>query len=120
MHVVYQVVGAFWYLLSVESELRCWRRQVKGVSLSCRNRTPDVITALNQTCYLVDPDDIKDRQSYNFGIFFDALHSRVVQSTTNFPEKFFYCFWWGLRNLRLVKYSCSCFSYKCKCHVLVA
>ncbi|XP_027933201.1 cyclic nucleotide-gated ion channel 1-like [Vigna unguiculata] len=93
------VVGAFWYLLSVESELRCWRRQVKGVSLSCRNRTPDVITALNQTCSLVDPDDIKDRQSYNFGIFFDALHSRVVQSTTDFPEKFFYCFWWGLRNL---------------------
>jgi len=32
----------------------------------------------------------------------DALTSRVVELNTNFHHKFFYCFWWGLRNLRLV------------------
>jgi len=102
-YLAYQVVGAFWYLLSVESELRCWRRQLKNVDLGCRNRTQDIITLLNQTCSFIDPDDLKDRKNYNFGIFFDALHSGVVESTTEFSEKFFYCFWWGLRSLRLVK-----------------
>ncbi|KAK7332752.1 hypothetical protein VNO80_29507 [Phaseolus coccineus] len=93
------VVGAFWYLLSVESELRCWRKMLKSGDLGCRNRNQDTIALLNQTCSLVDPDDIKDGENYNFGIFFYALHSGVVKSTTEFPEKFFYCFWWGLRSL---------------------
>ncbi|CAJ1974374.1 unnamed protein product [Sphenostylis stenocarpa] len=35
---------------------------------------------------------------FNFGIFLDALQSGVVESR-DFPQKFFYCFWWGLRNL---------------------
>ncbi|ESW19293.1 hypothetical protein PHAVU_006G112200 [Phaseolus vulgaris] len=93
------LVGAFWYLLSVESEVRCWRTKVENGDLSCRNRIQETITLLNQTCSLVDPDDIKDGENYNFGIFFYALHSGVVKSTTEFPNKFFYCFWWGLRSL---------------------
>ncbi|GLT53352.1 hypothetical protein SLA2020_266300 [Shorea laevis] len=35
---------------------------------------------------------------FDFGIFLDALQSGVVEST-DFPQKLFYCFWWGLRNL---------------------
>ncbi|CAJ1961282.1 unnamed protein product [Sphenostylis stenocarpa] len=94
------VVGAFWYLLSVESEVRCWRRELKsGGDLSCRNRNHEIISRLNETCSLVDPDNIIGPNIYNFGIFFDALHSGVVKSTTDFPQKFFYCFWWGLRGL---------------------
>ena len=107
IHVAYQVVGANWYMLSVESELRCWRRELRNASLyhrkymSCVDRNPNVFTLLNRTCSLVDPDTIKDPNTFNYGIFFDALDSRVVESTTDFPQKFFYCFWWGLRNLRL-------------------
>ncbi|KAH1196152.1 Cyclic nucleotide-gated ion channel 1 [Glycine max] len=99
------VVGANWYMLSVESELRCWRRELRNASLyhrkymSCVDRNPNVFTLLNRTCSLVDPDTIKDPNTFNYGIFFDALDSRVVESTTDFPQKFFYCFWWGLRNL---------------------
>ncbi|KAF2312154.1 hypothetical protein GH714_028305 [Hevea brasiliensis] len=35
---------------------------------------------------------------FDFGIFLNALKSDVVASN-DFPKKFFYCFWWGLRNL---------------------
>ncbi|KAL1344320.1 hypothetical protein AAHE18_08G038200 [Arachis hypogaea] len=35
---------------------------------------------------------------FDFGIFLDALQSGVVASE-DFPQKFFYCFWWGLQNL---------------------
>ncbi|GMN44440.1 hypothetical protein TIFTF001_013629 [Ficus carica] len=52
------VLGAFWYLFSIERETTCWQD-------ACGN----------------------------------ALQSGVVESSTDFPQKFFYCFWWGLRNL---------------------
>ena len=105
-HATYQVVGAFWYLFSVESELRCWRRALKNTShsqdsyLSCEHYNQAFFSLLNNSCKFIDPDDIKDSE-FNFGIFLEALKSQIVESTTGFPQKFFYCFWWGLRNLRL-------------------
>lgn len=57
---------------------------------------------LNTSCPLINPDDLKDPKHFNFGIFFDALESGVVE-TMDFPKKFLYCFWWALRNLRFVK-----------------
>ncbi|KAK7338053.1 hypothetical protein VNO77_18650 [Canavalia gladiata] len=99
------VVGATWYLLSVESEVRCWRKELKKASLfhaeylSCGHYKEEVFSLLNRTCTFVDPDEIKDPNTFNLGIFFDALASGVVESTTDFPQKFLYCFWWGLRNL---------------------
>jgi cyclic nucleotide gated channel len=101
----YQVVGANWYLLSVESQVRCWRRELNNASLfdasylGCGPRNETVFPLLNSTCIFVDPDEIKDTKTFNFGIFSDALQSLVIDSTTEFPQKFFYCFWWGLRNL---------------------
>nr|KYP71931.1 Cyclic nucleotide-gated ion channel 1 [Cajanus cajan] len=99
------VVGANWYMLSVESEVRCWRRELKKASLfhqnytSCGVRDNEVLSHLRRNCSFVDPDKITDRNTFNFGIYFDALDSGVVEYTTDFPQKFFYCFWWGLRNL---------------------
>ncbi|PNX92099.1 cyclic nucleotide-gated ion channel 1-like protein [Trifolium pratense] len=104
------VVGAFWYLFSIESELRCWRRQLKNTTffddsyLSCGRVNPTLFSILNNstTCPYKDPDDIIDPSVFNFGIFIDALMSRVVELNTSFHHKFFYCFWWGLRNLSSV------------------
>ncbi|XP_057439656.1 cyclic nucleotide-gated ion channel 1-like [Lotus japonicus] len=99
------LVGAFWYLLSVESEVRCWRREMKNATLfhesylGCKPRDPAIFQLLNRTCSLIDPDQINEENIFNFGIYFGALQSRVIDSTTDFPPKFFYCFWWGLRNL---------------------
>ncbi|KAK8509674.1 hypothetical protein V6N13_093529 [Hibiscus sabdariffa] len=100
------VVGAFWYLFSIERQDQCWRDALGNgdkSALYClketipeRNET--LVNLLNTTCPLTDPDDIKDPNVFNFGIFIDALDSGVV-GTMNFPRKFLFCFWWGLRNL---------------------
>ncbi|XP_022737079.1 cyclic nucleotide-gated ion channel 1-like [Durio zibethinus] len=93
------VFGAFWYLFSIEREYTCWKD-------ACRNNTgcnPQSLycdgdssfsTFLNQSCPIQTPNTTL----FNFGIFLDALQSGVVESK-DFPEKFFYCFWWGLQNL---------------------
>ncbi|KAF3948660.1 hypothetical protein CMV_025369 [Castanea mollissima] len=51
-------------------------------------------TFLNDYCS-VEPPITK---LFDFGIFLDALQSGTVASK-DFPRKFAYCFWWGLRNL---------------------
>ncbi|XP_048427186.1 cyclic nucleotide-gated ion channel 1 isoform X2 [Pyrus x bretschneideri] len=35
---------------------------------------------------------------FDFGIFLDAIQSGIL-SSTDFPQKFLHCFWWGLRNI---------------------
>ncbi|XWS61303.1 hypothetical protein CRYUN_Cryun07bG0114500 [Craigia yunnanensis] len=93
------VFGAFWYLFSIEREYACWKD-------ACRNNTgctphsfycdgnSSFSMYLNQSCPIQTPDT----RLFDFGIFLDALQSGVVESK-DFPEKFFYCFWWGLQNL---------------------
>lgn len=109
--MTYQVVGAFWYLFSVESRLRCWRRQLKTTMifhesyLSCGRNNPIVLSLLKYSCPYTDPESIENLATFNFGMFVEALKSRVVESTTDFTHKFFYCFWWGLRSVRLVNKS---------------
>ncbi|KAK2423351.1 cyclic nucleotide-gated ion channel [Trifolium repens] len=104
------VVGALWYLFSMESKLRCWPRRLKNTAffddsyLSCGrvNSTPFLILNNSTTCPYKDPNGIIDPSIFNFGIFIDALTSRVVELNTSFHRKFFYCFWWGLCNLSSV------------------
>ncbi|KAG5543284.1 hypothetical protein RHGRI_016129 [Rhododendron griersonianum] len=93
------VLGAFWYLLSIERETTCWKK-------ACGNRTECVNSSvycdhstgfkvfLNESC----PIETPNAALFDFGIFLDALQSGAVGSL-NYPEKFFYCFWWGLQNL---------------------
>ncbi|KAF7826174.1 cyclic nucleotide-gated ion channel 1-like [Senna tora] len=99
-------VGAFWYLLSVESELRCWRKALKNATMdhesymSCDtdNFYQTAVSLLNSSCTIIDSDG-NTNSTFNYGIFAPALESDVVKSTTDFLQKFFFCFWWGLRNL---------------------
>ncbi|CAL2242001.1 unnamed protein product [Prunus armeniaca] len=100
------VVGAFWYLFSVEQEYSCWRNQFHGNDvckkvLYCDPKykaDSSLIEKLNASCPFIGPDQIKNSTVFNFGIFTDALQSGVLE-TKDFPKKFLYCFWWGLRNL---------------------
>ncbi|XP_041014603.1 cyclic nucleotide-gated ion channel 1-like [Juglans microcarpa x Juglans regia] len=93
------VFGAFWYLFSIEREATCWQ-QACGKNITCFNSSllcddrsyMDIF--LNNSCPVRTPNTTL----FNFGIFLDALQSGVVEST-DFPQKLFYCFWWGLRNL---------------------
>ncbi|XAR52235.1 hypothetical protein NMG60_11020192 [Bertholletia excelsa] len=93
------VVGAFWYLFSIEQETKCWKKACRkdndciNSSVSC-GQQKGFIKLLNDSC----PIQTENTTLFDFGIFYDALNSGVVGST-NFPQKFFYCFWWGLQNL---------------------
>ncbi|CAA3012772.1 cyclic nucleotide-gated ion channel 1 [Olea europaea subsp. europaea] len=78
------VLGAFWYLFSIECETTCWQNAC-GNQSACRHASLYCEENANKTVF-------------DFGIFLDALQSRVVEST-DFPQKFFYGFWWGLQNL---------------------
>ncbi|KAL7229935.1 hypothetical protein ACSBR2_008477 [Camellia fascicularis] len=94
------VLGAFWYLFSIERETTCWKK-------ACGNHTECVNSSvycesgaafkkiLNDSC---PPIQTANATQFDFGMFLDALQSGVVGSI-DFPQKFFYCFWWGLRNL---------------------
>ncbi|KAJ4840310.1 hypothetical protein Tsubulata_024682 [Turnera subulata] len=105
------VLGAFWYLFSIERETTCWKEACGNHhecrrSLYCdRNDPGGDITFLNVSC----PIQPANETMFNFGIFLDALQNGVVLSDMDFPQKFFYCFWWGLQNLRFVSV-CICFS----------
>ncbi|KAL5744786.1 hypothetical protein ACOSP7_027658 [Xanthoceras sorbifolium] len=90
------VLGAFWYLFSIERETTCWRQACRGrlgCELYCERGVANN-TFLSDLCPVQTPNETL----FNFGIFLDALQSGVVESTY-FPQKFFYCFWWGLQNL---------------------
>ncbi|KAJ6294904.1 hypothetical protein OIU76_022900 [Salix suchowensis] len=94
------VLGAFWYLFSIERETNCWRKAC-GKNPGCNREIffcdGDVgdVTFLDDSCPIQTPNET----IFNFGIFLDALQSGVVLSSMDFPQKFFYCFWWGLQNL---------------------
>ncbi|XP_059459280.1 cyclic nucleotide-gated ion channel 1-like isoform X2 [Corylus avellana] len=99
------VIGAFWYLFAIEREENCWQkkcREQKDCLLQnyyCgHNRNKTLDQHLYDACPFIDPDEITNSTVFNFGIFTDVLSSGVVESRY-FWEKFFYCFWWGLRNL---------------------
>ncbi|XP_022871445.1 cyclic nucleotide-gated ion channel 1-like [Olea europaea var. sylvestris] len=86
------VLGAFWYLFSIESKHRCWRN-------ACDNNGCELYNLYcgNASC-LLESNETKSPADFDFGIFLDALQSHVVDRK-DFSKKFFYCFWWGLRNL---------------------
>ncbi|RRT58818.1 hypothetical protein B296_00046289, partial [Ensete ventricosum] len=92
------ILGAFWYLLSIEREDNCWRKacaqpDCKIDSLICGRQNNQNNSFLGAAC----PISPENATIFDFGIYLQALQN-VVQSE-KFVEKFFYCFWWGLQNL---------------------
>ncbi|KAF8114835.1 hypothetical protein N665_0033s0025 [Sinapis alba] len=96
------VFGAFWYLFSIERKTVCWKQACNRDRVKCtikslfcdNNETSGGNTFLNKSCPVLEPNATR----FDFGIFLGALQSGVVESH-DFPQKFFYCFWWGLQNL---------------------
>ncbi|XP_034217485.1 cyclic nucleotide-gated ion channel 1-like [Prunus dulcis] len=98
------VFGALWYFFAIQRETVCWQYACRGEkgcepkTFSCDDPSPTNIRVLNDLC----PIKPSHATFFDFGIFKDAIQSGVLQST-DFPEKFLYCFWWGLLNLRFVR-----------------
>ncbi|XP_073067022.1 probable cyclic nucleotide-gated ion channel 5 isoform X2 [Primulina eburnea] len=102
------IVGAFWYLLSVERNDTCWQKACKHTNdchkdfLYCGNQKMNGYdvwsnissTILSSAC----PVDDENNPPFDFGIFRQALSSDIV-SSKNFLSKYCYCLWWGLQNL---------------------
>ncbi|XP_022730286.1 protein CNGC15c-like [Durio zibethinus] len=109
------VLGACWYLLAIERQEACWRTACDLEDSSCQYKYFD--------CHSVkDPgrgnwlrsSNITNLCSpsssfYEFGIYGDALTFGVT--TSPFFNKYFYCLWWGLRNLSSLGQNLSTSTY---------
>lgn len=104
---VLQILGAAWYLLSIERQATCWKAECHKESepLQCVTdyfdcgtlHRPDRNNWQNITVVFSNCDPSNDIQ-FTFGIFANALTKNVVSSP--FLEKYLYCLWFGLQNLR--------------------
>lgn len=103
------VVGALWYLLSVERNDTCWQRACKDKHkggglchtdfLYCGNQGMSGYSTWNRTSESVLNSACGgDNPPFDFGIFQQALSSGIV-ATKKFVSKYCYCLWWGLQNL---------------------
>lgn len=107
-YLLFQIVGAFWYLFAVERTDACWQNvcinsgkcSIKflycqiddaGDSKDWKRISQN---ALDSQCAVVD-----DNPPFNYGIYAQALSSGIVASQEVF-SKYCYCLWWGLQNLR--------------------
>lgn len=97
------VLGACWYLLAVERLEACWRSVCDQEQPLCQHKYFDcqrVSDPSRVSWYkssnitnLCDPND----SFYQFGIYGDALTFDVTIAP--FFNRYFYCLWWGLKNL---------------------
>ncbi|XVF55474.1 hypothetical protein PTKIN_Ptkin06aG0039000 [Pterospermum kingtungense] len=97
------VLGAAWYLLSLERQEECWRKVCSLPLIDCNYRFFDCrfVSDPNRAGWfnssnisaLCDPKS----DFFEFGIYADAMNFGVTSE--GFFKKYFYCLWWGLRNL---------------------
>ncbi|XP_024541742.1 protein CNGC15b [Selaginella moellendorffii] len=94
------VLGAWWYLLSTQAQDRCWRRNCSnscnsdffdcGVDIDNSART-EWLNAVQASC--------STNSTFSYGIYKDALDNGIISTGLDFVNQYFYCLWWGLRNL---------------------
>lgn len=100
------VLGASWYLLSIERHATCWKSACKHElsPIPCKPRYLDCGTvnftdrkSWENTTVLFSRCNPSNKTFFDYGIFANALKQNVLSS--DFLEKYFYCLWWGLQNL---------------------
>ncbi|XP_057743935.1 protein CNGC15a-like isoform X1 [Arachis stenosperma] len=97
------VLGSCWYLLSIERQDECWKKVCNLEYRNCKYHYLECesIGDLSRTSWLKSSNisSLCDQDSdfFQFGIFADALSLEVTAS--EFFSKYYYCLWWGLRNL---------------------
>jgi cyclic nucleotide gated channel len=108
-----QVLGALWYLFSVQRQEACWREACHLEGPMCQTEFFDCNTISSNRTIWYELSNITSlctpsNSFYQFGIYAEAFDYKLTTST--FVEKYFYCFWWGLKNLRL-EIKCIFISY---------
>lgn len=103
----FQVIGAAWYVLSVDRYTSCWksvcRREKSPIKcllqyLDCQDADLDVRKSWANSTNVFSGCDPNENSTFKYGIFENAVTKNVVSA--NFVEKYFYCLWWGLQQLR--------------------
>jgi cyclic nucleotide gated channel, plant len=100
----FQVLGALWYLLSVDRQTFCWKTNCLNETgcdlkyLDC-DTTPNATWA-NTTAVFSNCNASDTNISFDFGMFEPALSNQAPAQS--FAMKYFYSLWWGLQNLRYV------------------
>ncbi|KAH7538177.1 hypothetical protein FEM48_Zijuj03G0171300 [Ziziphus jujuba var. spinosa] len=104
------VLGGFWYFFSIQRQTSCWKQTCRKneTYAGCRiykcpdkhDNSSDYKALLDGSCPINEPN----ATAFDFGIFLDALESRIVEPTTNFQEKLFYSFCSLGENLETSKY----------------
>ncbi|KAI3793758.1 hypothetical protein L1987_36380 [Smallanthus sonchifolius] len=97
------VLGACWYVLSIERQEACWRSVCLIEDKSCKDEFFDCerFSDLNRQTWFqssnVSEKCIPTTEFYKFGIYGEAVTSNVTSAL--FFNKYFYCLWFGLKNL---------------------
>ena len=105
--VLAQVLGAAWYILSFDRYTSCWKTRCNkehgGVNcylyyLDCDSPLYDA--RQQQWANVTNVFKLCDARKgeFKYGMFENAITKKVVSS--NFNERYFYCLWWGLQQLR--------------------
>ncbi|XP_042751705.1 protein CNGC15b [Lactuca sativa] len=109
------VVGACWYLLAVERQEACWRSicvvedpNCKDEFFDCERINEASRRSWFQTSNLTN-QCVPTSEFYPFGIYGDALESEVTSAL--FFNKYFYCLWFGLKNLSSLGQNLSTSTY---------
>ncbi|XP_030966773.1 protein CNGC15b-like [Quercus lobata] len=99
------VSGAWWYILAIERQEACWRSAC-SLESTCQYGYFDcgTVNDASRTNWFNSTNvrslcvpKATGPSFYQYGIFADAVNSNVIGSL--FFNKYFYCLWWGLRNL---------------------
>ncbi|KAL8040964.1 hypothetical protein ABFS82_10G132400 [Erythranthe guttata] len=100
------VLGAAWYVLSIDRYLSCLKSACKKEEIPTKclheylncgfSGTGQYSNWINTTNVFKSCDPNEDI-TFQFGIFGNAVAKQVVSSS--FVRKYFYCLWWGLQNL---------------------
>ncbi|KAH9616102.1 hypothetical protein KSS87_001709 [Heliosperma pusillum] len=104
------VLGAAWYLLSVERFSSCWKKEcrLETSPIACERSFLDCNMLsnatrkswANSTQVFVKCDPNIPGTNFDYGMFENAILKKVVSN--NIVDKYFYCLWWGLQQLRYV------------------
>ncbi|XP_030943960.1 cyclic nucleotide-gated ion channel 1-like isoform X2 [Quercus lobata] len=95
-----QVLGAFWYCFSIQRTVACWYMACKNHGGCVRNSFYYCDHNFRYHSVLDDfcPKNMPNAELFDFGVYLNAHQSNILESK-NIPQKIFYCFCWGMRNL---------------------
>ncbi|KAI3782145.1 hypothetical protein L2E82_12178 [Cichorium intybus] len=98
------VLGAAWYLLSIDRHLSCWKSICHDEKSSCKASYLDchTINDIERKNWANVTNVFKqctgdDNLPFKYGIFQNAVQKNVISSSIF--HKYFYCLWWGLQQL---------------------